>query len=145
MYSGRHRFLGGGGAGELDHSFGGGGGGATLNVSAVYPFEACAAFAAEWLARVAAGDFRGAEQLINANDAGCYPADCFPTPDEFPYIAPDRAVSWRLDIMGVSERGLNLEFEVPSGDRGVRAMVARFRLQRVGEALQVRFGGVAPA
>ena len=51
-----------------------------LDVSAVHPFEACAAFAVRFLGHLANGDMAAAEALIDVNDTGGPFAESFLAP-----------------------------------------------------------------
>lgn len=117
-----------------------------LDVSKSHPFEACAAFAVRLLGRLAAGDMAGAEALIDVNDTGAPFAESFPAPDGFTYADPTQVRDWSMHVLGASERGLGLDFEVPFGEAEYegRALSARFDMRRVGDALEVRLTGAVP-
>lgn len=118
-----------------------------LDVSATHPFEACAVFAVRLLDRLAVGDMVAAEALIDVNATGRPFAESFPTPDGFTYAHPDAMREWSMTILGASERGLRLDFELrfAETEHRDRPMYARFELRRVGGQLEVQLTGVAPS
>jgi hypothetical protein len=116
-----------------------------LDLSARHPFEACAAFAVQWLARIASYDLPGAEALIDVNDSGVPFAESFPAPEGFTYCHPDQAANWTMHIIGADEYGLGLDFEVPFAEDEYRPMIARFQMRRVGNQMEVRFQGLVPS
>lgn len=121
-----------------------------LDVSAMHPFETCAAFAVRFLRHLADGDLAAAEALIDVNDTGAPFAQSFlapaPGPGGFSYAHPDQMPSWSMHVLGADEQGLGLDFEVPfaEAEYAGRALSARFDLRRVGTMLEVRLTGAVP-
>jgi hypothetical protein len=116
-----------------------------LDLLARHPFEACAAFAVQWLGLLAAYDLAAAEALVDANDSGLPFAASFPAPEGFTYCHPDRASSWTLHIVSVRPDGFGCDFEVPFAEKEYRPMMARFWMKRHGNRLEVRFTGLVPS
>lgn len=69
-----------------------------LDVSAIHPFEACAAFAVRFMRHLAGSDLAAAEALIDVNETGIPFADSFlppvPGPGGFSYADPDQISDW---------------------------------------------------
>ena len=113
-----------------------------IDVSATHPFVACAAFAVEWLAQIAAYDLARAEAMIDLNESGIPFAQSFPAPKGFTYCHPNQVESWEIFFCAVTHSGLCLDFEVPFAERGFRPMKATFTMKRLGNSLEVSFGGL---
>ena len=84
-----------------------------LDVSAIHPLEASAAFAVRLLRLLASGDMAGVETLIDVNDTGRPLAESFPPADGFTYCHPDQVRNWTLHVLGAGAGGLRLDFELP--------------------------------
>ena len=115
-----------------------------LDVSKVHPFEACAAFAVRFLERLAEGDIKGAEAMIDGIDSGGSFSESFPPPEGFTYAHPDKMPSWTMMILGADKRGFRLDFELRFAEKKYREMSARFEMRRVKDKLKVILEGVVP-
>jgi len=120
-----------------------------LDISTTDPSEACRAFAVRWLGLLADNEFAGAEALIDVNESGISFAESLPFPNGFTYGRPEVAEDWRLYLRPPhkSRHGEihGCDFEVPFAESEFRPMIARFRMRRVGDQLEVRFQGLVPS
>ena len=87
-----------------------------LDVSAVHPLEASAAFAVRLLRLLAAGDMEAVEALIDVNDTGRPLAESFPPAEGFTYCHLDQVRNWTLHVLAADASGLRLDFELPFAD-----------------------------
>ena len=115
-----------------------------IELSQTHPFEACTAFAVQWLRALAAYDLDRLHQLIDANESGGPLAESFPPPQGFTYAGPDQTRNWTLHILNADELGLSCDFEVPFAEREFRPMMARFSMRRSGAHLKVVFEALVP-
>jgi|GEM_PF-6919297 len=115
-----------------------------LDVVSKQPFKACTEFAVQWLSALAAYDLARLEQLIDRNESGGPLAESFPPPQGFTYAGPEQAVNWTMHVLGASDAGLSLHFEVPFVEKEFRPGMARFSMRRRGEQLEVTFEALVP-
>src|SRR4051812_45286071 len=97
-----------------------------------HPYEACTAFALNWLRALAESDYERATSMIDDYLLDVPLEKCFPKhrAGRSPLLHPDKFFEWSIRFIGGDKSGLSLDFEVPFAGDKYRPNEARFDFTR---------------